>query len=154
MILWHAFAQPNKGPNNQYDILIIAPFEEQVELIFKRLSQLIDMAGDIKPSRDIHHHIELPNGSVIHGITAGSKSGNGAANTRGQRADLIVLDEVDYMGESEITNIMNIRNEAPERIKMIVASTPSGKRDSYTNGVLVQRKLILMMKRKPKKQTA
>lgn len=133
MILWHAFTQPNKGPNNQYDILIIAPYEEQVELIFKRLSQLIDMAGDIKPARDIDKHIELPNGSVIHGITAGSKSGNGAANTRGQRADLIVLDEVDYMGTSEITNIMNIRNEAPERIKMIVASTPSGKRESYYN---------------------
>lgn len=131
MILWHAFTQPNKGMNNQYDILIIAPYEEQVDLIFKRLSQLIDMSGDVRPSRDIDKHIELPNGSVIHGITAGSKSGSGAANTRGQRADLIVLDEMDYMGESEITNIMNIRNEAPERIKMIVASTPSGRRDSY-----------------------
>lgn len=131
MILWHAFTQPNKGPNNQYDILIIAPYEEQVDLIFKRLSQMIDMSGDIVPSRDIDKHIELPNGTVIHGITAGSKSGNGAANTRGQRADLIVMDEVDYMGGSEITNIMNIRNEAPERIKMIVASTPSGKRESY-----------------------
>lgn len=131
MILWHAFTQPNKGPNNQYDILIIAPYEEQVDLIFKRLSQLIDMSGDVNPSRDIDKHIELPNGTVIHGITAGSKSGSGAANTRGQRADLIVLDEMDYMGESEITNIMNIRNEAPERIKMIVASTPSGRRDSY-----------------------
>lgn len=131
MILWHAFAQPNKGPNNQYNVLIIAPFEKQVDLIFDRLSQLIDLSSDIKTSRDIHHRLELPNGTIITGMTAGSKSGNGAANTRGQRADLIVLDEVDYMGESEITNIQNIRNEAPERIKMIVASTPAGKRDSY-----------------------
>lgn len=132
IILWHAFTQPNKGPNNQYDILIIAPYEEQVDLIFKRLKQLIDASGhNISPSRDIEHHIELPNGSVIHGLTAGSKSGTGAANTRGQRADLIILDEVDYMSEADITNIMNIRNEAPERIKMIVASTPSGRRESY-----------------------
>ncbi len=136
MILWHAFTQPNRdplrGPDDSYDILIIAPYEEQVDLIFKRLSQLIEKSGAaITPSRDIEHHIELPNGTVIHGMTAGSKSGTGAANTRGQRADLIVLDEVDYMGEADITNIMNIRNEAPERIKMIVASTPSGRRDSY-----------------------
>lgn len=131
MILWHAFTQPNKGPNNQYNILIIAPYEKQVDLIFDRLAQLIDMSPDITPSRDIHHRIELPNGTIITGLTAGSKSGDGAAATRGQRADLIVLDESDYMGESEITNIMNIRNEAPERIKMIVASTPSGKRESY-----------------------
>lgn len=130
-ILWHAFAQPNIGPNGQYNILIIAPFDTQVDLIFDRLSQLIDMSSDITPSRDIHHRIELPNGTIITGMTAGSKSGNGAANTRGQRADLIVIDEADYMGESEITNIMNIRNEAPERIKMIVASTPAGRRDSY-----------------------
>lgn len=131
-ILWHAFTQPNKGPNNQYDILIITPYVDQVDLIFDRLHQLIDMSGgDINPSRDIQHRIELPNGTVIKGLTAGSKSGTGAANTRGQRADLIIMDEVDYMGEAEITNIMNIRNEAPERIKMIVASTPSGRRDSY-----------------------
>lgn len=133
IILWHAFTQPNKGPNNQYDILIIAPYEEQVDLIFKRLKQLIDMSPEMQSSvtRDIHHHIEFNNGTVIHGLTAGSKSGTGAANTRGQRADLIVLDESDYLTENDITNIMNIRNEAPERIKMIVASTPSGKRESY-----------------------
>ena len=130
-ILWHAFTQPNIGPNGQYNILIIAPFDTQIDLIFDRLSQLIDMSSDVTPSRDIHHRIELPNGTIITGLTAGSKSGNGAANTRGQRADLIVIDEADYMGESEITNIMNIRNEAPERIKMIVASTPAGRRDSY-----------------------
>lgn len=131
MILWHAFTQPNPSDNGQYNILIIAPFETQVDLIFDRLSQLIDKSTDIKPSRDIEHRIELPNDTIITGLTSGSKSGNGAANTRGQRADLIVIDEADYMGESEITNIMNIRNEAPERIKMIVASTPAGRRDSY-----------------------
>lgn len=35
------------------------------------------------------------------------------------------------MGSSQITNILNIRNEAPERIKIIAASTPSGKREDY-----------------------
>lgn len=97
LILWHAYTQINKGPNNQYDILIITPYETQVDLIFDRLHQLIDgsplLSGMI--ARDIHHRIELTNGTKIVGLTAGSKSGSGAANTRGQRADLIVLDEVD-----------------------------------------------------------
>ena len=35
------------------------------------------------------------------------------------------------MNESDITNIVNIRNEAPERIKIIAASTPSGDRSMY-----------------------
>lgn len=133
LIWWHAFVQPNKGPNNQYDILIIAPYETQVDLIFKRLKQLLDQSPQLKASikRDVHHQIELLNGSVIKGLTAGTKNSTGAANTRGQRADLIVLDEVDYMNEDDITNIINIRNEAPERIKIIAASTPSGRRGSF-----------------------
>lgn len=132
-ILWHAFVQPNKGPNNQYDILIICPYDEQVDLIFKRLAQLIETSDALKGSikKDVHHRLVFHNGTVIRGLTAGSKSSTGAANTRGQRADLIVLDEVDYMGEDDITNIVNIRNEAPERIKIIAASTPSGDRSMY-----------------------
>lgn len=133
MIWYYAFCQPNKAPNSvQYNILIVTPYQDQIELIFTRLRQLADMSnGMIAPSRDIENHIELPNGTIIHGMTAGSKSGSGAANTRGQRADVIVLDEADYLTENDITNIMNIRNEAPERIRMIVASTPSGRRESY-----------------------
>ena len=42
MILWFAYTQYNKGPNNQYDILIATPYETQIDLIFKRLHQLID----------------------------------------------------------------------------------------------------------------
>lgn len=133
LIWWHAFVQPNKGPNNQYDILIITPYETQIDLIFKRLKEMLDMSPELKASikRDVHHQLELWNGAVIKGLTAGTKSSSGAANTRGQRADIIVLDEVDYMGEDDITNIINIRNEAPERIKIVAASTPSGRRASF-----------------------
>ena len=44
---------------------------------------------------------------------------------------LIVLDEVDYIGSSQITNIINIRNEAPERIRLLAASTPCGKHEEF-----------------------
>ena len=133
LILWHAFTQVNKGGNNQYDILIITPYETQVDLIFDRLHQLIDISPILKAlvKRDVYHRIEFTNGSKIVGLTAGSKSGSGAANTRGQRADLIVMDEIDYMTSSDITNIVNIRNEDPERIKLLVASTPSGKHEEF-----------------------
>lgn len=90
LILWHAFTQANKGPNEGvYDILIITPFETQVDLIFDRLKQLIDQSPILQKDvpRDVYHRIELSNGTHITGLTAGSKSGTGAANTRGQRAD-------------------------------------------------------------------
>lgn len=41
--------------------------------------------------------------------------------------------EVDYIGEEEITNTINIANEDKLRIKVIAASTPSGDRRSFYN---------------------
>lgn len=134
LILWYAYTQMNKGPNNQYNILILTPYETQIDLIFDRLKQLIEgsLLMQSMITREIHHRKELSNGTIIVGLTAGASSGtSGGNNTRGQRADLIILDEADYIGSSQITNIINIRNEAPERIKIIAASTPSGKHEEY-----------------------
>lgn len=133
LMLWYAYTQYNKGPNDQYDILIIGPYETQVDLIFDRLKQLIEssplLQGIIK--RDVYHRIEFTNKTKIQGLTAGASSGSGAANTRGLRADVICFDEADYIGSANLTNIINIRNEAPERIKILAASTPSGKHEEF-----------------------
>ena len=133
LILWYGYTQSNKGPNNQYTILIITPYETQIDLIFDRLHQLIDLSPLLKGmvTRDIYHRIEFSNGTIIKGLTASSKSGTGAASTRGEHADILILDEIDYMTSADVTNIYNIRNEAPERIKIIVASTPSGKHEEF-----------------------
>lgn len=134
LILWHACTQINKGPNNQYDVLIFTPYETQIDLIFKRLDQLIKDSPYMQNmmAREIHHKKELINGSVILGLTAGASSGNsGSNNSRGQRGDLIVVDEGDYIGSAQITNFINIRNEAPDRIKIICSSTPSGKHEEF-----------------------
>lgn len=133
MILWYSYTQANKGTNNQYTILIITPYESQVDLIFDRLHQLIDNSPLLKEmiTRDIYHRIELSNGTIIKGLTASSKTGTGAASTRGEHADILILDEIDYMTSADVTNIYNIRNEAPERIKIIVSSTPSGKHEEF-----------------------
>ena len=137
LILWFAYTQYNKGPNNQYDIVIATPYETQIDLIFKRLHQLIEQSPLLMSlmSRDVHHNICFNiNGvtSSILGFTAGANnSAGGANNTRGQRADVLICDECDYIGSNQLTNILNIRNEAPERIRLICASTPSGKHEEY-----------------------
>ena len=137
LILWFAYTQYNKGPNNQYDIIIATPYETQIDLIFKLLHQLIEVSPLLGGliSRDVHHNICFNiNGvtSNILGLTAGANNATGGANsTRGQRADVIILDECDYIGSNQVTNILNIRNEAPERIRLICASTPSGKHEEY-----------------------
>lgn len=90
LILWYAYTQINKGPNNQYDILILTPYETQIDLIFTRLDQLIEGSPLLQSmiTREIHHRKEFKNGTIIKGLTAGASSGNnGSNNTRGQRAD-------------------------------------------------------------------
>lgn len=137
LILWFAYTQYNKGPNNQYDVIIATPYETQIDLIFKRLHQLVENSPLLMSvlSRDVHHNMCFNiNGvtSNILGLTAGANNSSGGANSsRGQRADLLVLDECDYIGSNQITNILNIRNEAPERIRLLCASTPSGKHEEY-----------------------
>lgn len=137
LILWFAYTQYNRGPNNQYDIVIATPYETQIDLIFKRLHQLIEKSPLLLSlmTRDVHHNIEFTiNGitSAILGFTAGANNAAGGANnTRGQRADVLICDECDYIGSNQLTNILNIRNEAPERIRLICASTPSGKHEEY-----------------------
>lgn len=138
MTLWFAWTQINRNPNrrseeDRYKILIICPYEEQVDLIFERLQQMVYSSPILSNSvkRNIHHRIELHNGSIIKGMTAGSKTNTGAAGTRGQYADVLILDEVDYMVDSDITNIINIANEDPGRIKIITASTPTGRRGMF-----------------------
>ena len=136
-ILWFAFTQYNKGDNNQYDIVIATPYETQIDLIFKRLHQLIDTSPVLQSlmCRDVHHNIQLQIGTTVSniiGFTAGANNASGGGNsTRGQRADVLILDEADYIGSNQITNILNIRNEAPDRIRLICASTPSGKHEEY-----------------------
>lgn len=137
IILYYAYTQANKGENDKYDILIICPYDDQVDLIYKRLHQLIEGSPLLKSliTRDIYHKIEMSIGksiTTIAGFTGGANNTKGGGNnTRGQAADLLILDEADYLGSTQITNIMNIRNEDPGRIKMICASTPSGKHEEY-----------------------
>lgn len=137
------YTQPNRDPNAKpdddgkvhYRVLYVAPYESQVDEFFLRLRELIASSPNLKVSviRDVKnpHEIELANGTIIKGMSAGSKSGKGASNTRGQKADILIMDEADYLTDKDITTLLAIRLQDPTRIEMIVASTPSGRRSHY-----------------------
>lgn len=133
--LWASQVQPNKSPTkkDRYTILVIAPYQRQVDEIFSRLTELISQSPFLQSSieRSITHKIEFLNGSVIKGMTAGAKTSAGAPSIRGQSPDILLMDEVDYMGSKEISTILNARNSDPSRIKTMCMSTPSGKRQEY-----------------------
>ncbi|MBR2246162.1 phage terminase large subunit [Oceanobacillus profundus] len=126
--LWYAFHNKNSR------LLIVTPYEHQVRLIFMRLAELVrdcdEMAGvNITKNPFI---ADFPNGAKIMGFTGGANSGSqSGASVRGQRADFIFMDEIDYMSRDGIDAVTAIAMEDPKRIGIWVSSTPTGKRDFF-----------------------
>ncbi len=129
LALYRCFTRPD------YEVLIVTPYESQIRemdaIITRFIADCPELEASIKSKTKNPFRIEFKNGSVIKGFTAGTKAGNQGASIRGQRADLIVLDEVDYMDEGEIVAVTAIALEAPERISIIAMSTPSGRREFF-----------------------
>lgn len=119
---------------NHYRILVVTPYENQVRLIFMRLNEIISesplIASTVIRNTKNPYIYEFANGSAILGFTTGAASGSGGASIRGQKADCIYMDEVDYMGESDFDSVMAIAGERPD-IGVIMSSTPTGRRGHF-----------------------
>lgn len=122
--------------NDNYKVLIVTPYEVQAEELINYVRDFIyaldETYGDpksllVKDVKSPTYKMEFSNGSRIRAFTTGS---SGATSVRGQRADLIVLDEVDYMSEADFGAILAILMDNPE-VEMWVASTPDGKKTLY-----------------------
>jgi len=116
-------------------ILVLTPYLAQIKDIFDRLMKFIGgnpvLSNEVKRSvANPFHIIELYNGARIVMFPSGAKTGSGAASIRGQKADLIVLDEMDYLNESDIENVLAMLMEHGD-VKLWCSSTPSGKREHF-----------------------
>lgn len=128
-ILFHMFT------NSNFKVVLITPFQSQIDLIFKRLEDLIQsnptLANSIKRAvKAPQYTLVLHNGSQIKGFTAGTKSGNGAASVRGQDANMLVFDEADYLDKSDLDSAMAIVTNYPEAT-VWMSSTPTGRREKF-----------------------
>ncbi len=120
-------------PNTK--ILMLAPQETQVKEFFEILDEF---TFGFKPEftnptefrkesrKKPYYEINYSNGSRFRGLIAS----NDATTVRGQAADVILLDEVDYIPEEALTAIVAIRLDNPN-VELWVASTPSGKKALY-----------------------
>ena len=116
--------------NNNFRILVAAPFENQIRLIFMRINELVRdsplLKDQITRSTKNPYIIEFENGSAILGFT----TGDSAASIRGQRADWIYMDEIDFMSENCFDVVTSIAAER-ETIGITCSSTPTGKRSHF-----------------------
>jgi len=113
-------------------IMFVAPYLSQVKDFFSRLRDFVYNSPDLKAEilSDVStpfYKMELKSGMKLLGFSAGS---SGASSLRGQKADYIVLDEMDYLDQDAIDTIMALLMEHND-VEMIAASTPSGRREYF-----------------------
>lgn len=120
--------------NKNYRCLTITPYENQVRLQFQRIKELVDssplLKAEVVSMTKNPYQITLRNNSAIFGFTTGATSGNGGASVRGQRADWLYFDEIDYMGEKDYDAVAAIAMERND-IGITASSTPTGKRGQF-----------------------
>lgn len=127
-MLWRAFTRRN------YRCLTVTPYENQVRLQFQRLRELIEasplLKAEVTSMTKNPYAIHFKNHSAIFGFTTGASSGSGAASIRGQRADQIYMDEVDYMSDADFDSVTAIAAERSD-IGIVMSSTPTGRRSQF-----------------------
>lgn len=122
--------------HNNGKCLVITPMKEQGGLIYKSILEMVEGSPIVADSitRKVtspQHQIELSNGSTIKFFSSGVNSGGKANVVRGQEADVLVLDELDYMHPDDIialyAMLQKTREGQAEKV-LIAASTPTGQR--------------------------
>jgi replicative DNA helicase len=121
--------------NNGFKVVLIAPYQAQIEMVFGRLNEMIDSNAVLHNSRSRsvkgpNYRIQMYNGSRIVGFTAGTSSKQDAGAARGQPASMLVFDEADMLSQGDIqSTLATIINY--KRATVWMSSTPLGKREHF-----------------------
>lgn len=115
--------------------LVATPYDSQAREIFDQLINFIEnneaLKASVEATRRNPYEIVFKNKSRIKLYTAGSRSGSEGGNMRGQKASWLYMDEADYLTDKDFEAIYAITLEAPKRIGVMMASTPTGRRGKF-----------------------
>ena len=121
--------------NENFQIVLVAPFQTQITMVFKRIREYMADNPILFNSRKRlvsapSFELELHNGSYIRGFTAGTSSKGNATQVRGQSANMLVFDEADYLADGDVAAALaTVVNNPNATVWM--SSTPSGKREKF-----------------------
>lgn len=126
LCLWSVLSRERR------QVLVVAPDKSKVLVIFRNLDLFLQANPAI--SRFLERSYENPyvgreftNGSVIFGFTTGTENRRGAKGVRGQSADVVIVDEADYLNPQDWVTLNPIIQGGLYRPNTIavVSSTPN-----------------------------
>jgi replicative DNA helicase len=134
-MLYNMYVKPHLPEDEGFNIIVITPFQAQIDLIFERMKQLIASSPLTQNSlkRTVKapiYTLQLHNQSTVKGFTAGTKSGGNAESVRGQHGHMLVFDEADYLSSGDLDAALSIITNYPTAT-VWMSSTPSGKREKF-----------------------
>lgn len=145
MLVWAMFRLFNNSPKEKRwdehrkqwvkgfgSIIFLAPYLSQVKDFFARMKDMLEANPELNSEVESfvatpYYKVVMKTGMVISGFSAGS---SGASSVRGQKADYIMMDEMDYLKQEDIDTILALLMEHND-VEMIAASTPSGRREYF-----------------------
>lgn len=141
--LWWCSAYPivrmieeGRAKQQPFTVIIATPYETQVKELWNTYTSLIadspllrEQIVKIRTS-DIHT-IEFDNGSIIKGYTIGISSSNRGTSLRGLSADMVFLDEMDFIPREIIEQVIMPIWTTHTECRLRICSTPSGKRELF-----------------------
>jgi hypothetical protein len=132
-ILHSAFTKNGKDVG-RYVILVVCPYEAQVKAIFDNILALKNRSPELIESFDGSSmspwEIRWKNGSVIKGFSAAKKTSARSNKIRGQGANEVYFDEIDYMADEDIETVMAVLLDQPDTT-VWMSSTPTGIRSKF-----------------------
>ena len=118
-------------------VLILAPYQAQVDEIFVKIDEMIEGSQTLKGSvarrrQSPNQLLRLENGSRAIGFCTGATQGASSDKTRGQDATIIYADEADYINDADIESFIAITTSKVDT-ELWFTSTPSGKKTKFWN---------------------
>jgi hypothetical protein len=125
--------------NDGVKIVAITPMKSQAKEIYDRIHEYLDanlaLLHETRSKQQPYFEINFRNGSRIRIFVAGTSEGtNSATQVRGQEADIIYIDEMDYLSDDAATAIMPLLSDPQRRgepVRFVGSSTPSGKEGTF-----------------------
>lgn len=126
--LHHAFT------TEEGKVLIICPYQDQVDIVFQVLRRFINasppLQGSVEGDKQNPQRITFKNKAFLFGITAGTRTGMKGDKARGQDATAIYLDEADYLDKETLEALLAIFASRAD-CKLWASSTPTGQRSFF-----------------------
>jgi replicative DNA helicase len=129
-ICYYLFTEPN------IKIVVAGPQKSHTEEIITRVRAFIHSNPELANMvvRDVsapYYEIKLTNGARLRGFAAGTKGKSEGVSIRGQDADRLYLEEMDYIDEKAITGaVIPLLQTSPDTA-LVGFSTPSGFQTPY-----------------------